>query len=208
MLGYAGGEQVVKDMPKAFADFGEVHRYFVHIMKRCVVFVQVRALHETLSTTFLPFSLLFQHHLKSRCKVTVRTLPIHKILPLRLPRSDGCRFTIRSHFYKQCIPGTRRIRFKHVLRSITTHPVPSRPRAPAHSRHVRQANAQACTMAALIQATPPQRRPRQPSGRNRLTGRMDRHLYNRQHSCCAHRMLLGPISPRVPGYRLPRRNTL
>ena len=157
MLEYACGKQVVKDMPRAFANLGEAHRYFVHIMKRCAVFVQVilRSLYEALSTANVPIFLLFQHHLKSRCKVTVRTLPIHTILTLRLPRSDGCRFTIRSHFYKQCIPGTRRISFNHVLGSINTHHVPSRPRAPAHSRHVRQANARACTMAALIQPTPP-----------------------------------------------------
>ena len=29
ILEYASGEQVVKDMPKVFADFGEAHRYFV-----------------------------------------------------------------------------------------------------------------------------------------------------------------------------------
>jgi Fungal Zn(2)-Cys(6) binuclear cluster domain/Fungal specific transcription factor domain len=52
MLEYASGEQVVQDMPKEFADFGEAHRYFVHIMKRCAVFVQVRVLHEVLLTTW------------------------------------------------------------------------------------------------------------------------------------------------------------
>jgi hypothetical protein len=42
MLEHASGDKVVQNMPSTFADFQEAHRYFVHIMKRCAVFIQVR----------------------------------------------------------------------------------------------------------------------------------------------------------------------
>ncbi|KAN0103232.1 hypothetical protein V8E51_011545 [Hyaloscypha variabilis] len=41
MLEYASGDKVVQNMPSTFADFQEAHRYFVHIMKRCAVFIQM-----------------------------------------------------------------------------------------------------------------------------------------------------------------------
>lgn len=40
-LEQANGDQVVEGMPKVFSDFGEAHRYFVHVMKRCAVFAQI-----------------------------------------------------------------------------------------------------------------------------------------------------------------------
>lgn len=54
VLEYASGEQVVQGMPKVFADFGEAHRYFVHVMKRCAVFVQVSLILQPLRITFSP----------------------------------------------------------------------------------------------------------------------------------------------------------
>lgn len=53
----ASGDQELENMPKVFADFGEAHRYFVLIMKRCAVFLQVCVLQ------YLQFSiLLFKFH--------------------------------------------------------------------------------------------------------------------------------------------------
>ena len=41
----ANGDRVVDTMPKVFADFDEAQRYFVHVMKRCAVFVAVSIIH-------------------------------------------------------------------------------------------------------------------------------------------------------------------
>jgi len=40
-LEQADGDQVVEGMPKVFSNFAEAHRYFMYIMKRCALFVQI-----------------------------------------------------------------------------------------------------------------------------------------------------------------------
>jgi hypothetical protein len=52
-LEQASGERVLQHMPSRFADFGEAHRYFIHIMKGVAVFIQVRLILEVLSTALV-----------------------------------------------------------------------------------------------------------------------------------------------------------
>jgi len=158
VLENASGEKVIQNMPQTFADFSEAHRYFVHIMKRCAVFIQVRVIAHLTFLSALPESFGADNSedmptMKSAHLTTLTQKPCFL---------DGCWLTTRALLIKEWRANSGRIGIYHVMGGIDTRSLPQRSRTRENPRNARQAYERAPPMASLLHRATRQHRSSQP----------------------------------------------